>query len=51
MALPNPGATPFAVWMGTVVLLATFNDFPPRQRPSFTIDQAMENLDAGITSV
>ena len=33
-------------------LLATFKDFPPRQKaPSFTIDQAMEKLEAGITSV
>jgi arylsulfatase A-like enzyme len=31
--------------------LATFKDFPPRQKaPSFTIDQAMEKLEAGITS-
>jgi arylsulfatase A-like enzyme len=31
--------------------LATFKDFPPRQTaPSFTIDQAMEKLEAGITS-
>jgi arylsulfatase len=31
--------------------LATFEDFPPRQKaPSFTIDQAMEKLEAGITS-
>jgi arylsulfatase A-like enzyme len=31
--------------------LATFADFPPRQKaPSFTIDQAMEKLEAGITS-
>ena len=31
--------------------LATFKDFPPRQKaPSFTIDQAMEKLEAGIAS-
>jgi arylsulfatase len=31
--------------------LATFTDFPPRQKaPSFTIDQAMEKLEAGIAS-
>ena len=31
--------------------LATFKDFPPRQKaPSFTVDQAMEKLEAGITS-
>jgi arylsulfatase A-like enzyme len=31
--------------------LATFKDFPPRQKaPSFTVDQAMEKLEAGIAS-
>jgi len=31
--------------------LTTFAEFPPRQKaPSFTIDQAMEKLEAGITS-
>jgi arylsulfatase A-like enzyme len=35
----------------TSEFLATFKDFPPRQKAaSFTIDQAMEKLEAGIAS-
>jgi hypothetical protein len=35
----------------TAEFLATFTDFPPRQKAaSFTIDQAMEKLEAGIAS-
>jgi arylsulfatase A-like enzyme len=35
----------------TSEFLATFKDFPPRQKaPSFTIDQAIEKLEAGLTS-
>jgi len=31
--------------------LETFKDFPPRQKaPSFTVDQAMEKLEASFTS-
>ena len=48
---PDRAYLTLAATFVTGEFLATFKDFPPRQKaPSFTIDQAMEKLEAGIAS-
>jgi arylsulfatase len=51
--MPTHQPTSLALAAQTVVgeFLATFREYPPRQKAaSFTIDQAMEKLEAGIGS-